>query len=44
MLDAVDRSIPPAFLGGGSQMRYVVEVVDGIEQHPSQLDDIATDS
>ena len=32
MLDAVDRGIPPAFLGGGTQMRCVAEVVDGIEQ------------
>ena len=32
MLGAVDRGIPPAFLGGGTQMRCVAEVVDGIEQ------------
>jgi len=32
MLGAVDRGIPPAILGGGTQMRCVAEVVDGIEQ------------
>ena len=26
------QPLPPAFLGGGTQMRCVAEVVDGIEQ------------